>query len=186
VTDILLGKDGERLQRHGHQRLSTFGLLAGTTVGTLRAWIDQLILQGLLATRESDGYPLVDLTDAGRALCKGEGQVRLSQPQAAPQRSSRRRDTPAKTRESMVSSDPALMDTLRRWRRLVAQSHGVPPYVVFPDSTLHALCDAQPGDAHELLTVSGIGERKAARYGRALLALVGGSSPEVAAALVDG
>ena len=45
----------------------------------------------------------------------------------------------------------------------------VPAYVVFTDATLRDMCAKMPTDEQELLQVSGVGERKAHRYGKAFL-----------------
>jgi DNA helicase II / ATP-dependent DNA helicase PcrA len=68
--------------------------------------------------------------------------------------------------------DPALLDTLRRWRAATAKAAKVPAYVVFHDSTLVALVQARPATSDELLTVPGVGPVKAGRYGEVLLALL--------------
>jgi ATP-dependent DNA helicase RecQ len=54
----------------------------------------------------------------------------------------------------------------------VAKEHGVPPYVVFHDATLHAIAAARPGSLEALRAISGVGERKLGNYGAAIVRLV--------------
>jgi len=68
--------------------------------------------------------------------------------------------------------DPDLRERLRKWRREIAASHGVPAYVILHDSTLDALCRRCPRTQDQLLEVPGIGERKAERFGPQILALL--------------
>ncbi len=184
VTEVLRGATSEKVRRFGHERLTVFGLLADAPEGAVRSWIDQLVVQGHLEIREKEGLPLLAMTEAGRALCREEGEVRLGR------FAERRR--PAKTKaaakaaraaeeEALGEEGAELFARLRALRRLVAERLGVPPYVVFSDATLRDLALVRPRDADQLLLVRGVGEHKRAKYGTAFLALVAGDLPEQAA-----
>ena len=67
----------------------------------------------------------------------------------------------------------ALFEALREWRRNVAREHNVPAYTVFHDSTLAQIARQLPQSALQLRGVAGVGEAKLARYGAALLEIVG-------------
>ena len=83
---------------------------------------------------------------------------------------------PAATAVPVQALDAALRDRLRAWRIDMARRLKVPAYVVMHDATLDAICRLRPASAGELLEVPGIGERKADRYGEAILALVAEST----------
>jgi ATP-dependent DNA helicase RecQ len=68
------------------------------------------------------------------------------------------------------SPDLALLDFFKQWRRAAANKAQVPAYIVLSDAALVELCRKQPSNLRELLTVSGIGERKAELYGRDIFA----------------
>ena len=67
-----------------------------------------------------------------------------------------------------------MFEALRARRRELAAEAGVPPYVVFHDSTLRGIAEARPGSLSELARVQGVGEAKLKRYGEAMLATVAG------------
>ncbi len=71
--------------------------------------------------------------------------------------------------------DEQLYERLRQWRREVAAAQSVPAYVVFTDATLTALAERRPTTEAELATIAGIGPRKLAQYGAAVLALIAGA-----------
>ena len=71
--------------------------------------------------------------------------------------------------------DEELYERLREWRRRVAVEAQVPAYVVFTDATLAALAERKPTTEAELTVIGGIGPRKLAQYGAAVLALVAGA-----------
>jgi DNA helicase-2/ATP-dependent DNA helicase PcrA len=71
-----------------------------------------------------------------------------------------------------ADADPAVLDALKAWRRTAAKAAGVPAYVIFHDTTLAAVAEAQPASQEALLALPGLGPVKAARYGDDLLRVV--------------
>ena len=181
-VDVLMGKATDKSERAGHDRLTVFGLLKDAGETAVRAWIDQLVVQGFLALREEGVYSFLVITDAGRALCRGEGAVRLGVVEERAARSERKTRTPSASAAAAAvgPADQGLFERLRTLRKLLAAKTGVPPYVVFHDSTLQAISAAKPTSLDQLIGLKGIGERKAARYGAQVLAVVGGETPEKA------
>ena len=68
-----------------------------------------------------------------------------------------------------VAPEDSLFEALRRLRAELAKAEGVPAYVVFSNATLADMAVKRPADMVDFLDVSGVGEYKAARYGRAFL-----------------
>ncbi|MGE3835936.1 MAG: HRDC domain-containing protein, partial [Acidimicrobiia bacterium] len=83
----------------------------------------------------------------------------------------RRRGTPGRP---MVGddADPAVLAALKAWRSGAARAAGVPAYVIFHDTTLAAVAEAQPDCRATLLALPGLGPVKAERYGDDLLRVV--------------
>lgn len=73
-----------------------------------------------------------------------------------------------------VLSDPekVVFDRLRAWRNGRAFSEGVPPYVLLTNQQLADIVRKNPSKLGELREVEGIGESKAARFGRELLGMM--------------
>lgn len=173
VVNVLLGRTDERIQHQGHDRLTVHGLFKGHAEAQLRGWIDQLIIQGLLE-QQGEEYPLLVMTEAGRTLCRGEGQVHLARPQERKVKEPRRRKGAGAV---VPSGDASLFERLRAWRRRVADRAGIAPYMVFHDATLHAIAAVKPASLEVLAGVKGLGEAKLKRYGVAVLAVVAGADP---------
>jgi len=68
------------------------------------------------------------------------------------------------------SADAELREYLREWRRATAKEQGVPAFVVLHDTTLQEICRLRPSSIADLLSITGIGERKAEVYGKGILA----------------
>jgi ATP-dependent DNA helicase RecQ len=150
--------------------LSTFGVGAELNASAWRATIDQLLFEGLLAEDPNDGRPLVVLGDADavRAVYRGERQV------STVERPVSRRRSP-ETAAVLAGEDPAVFEALRAWRKHEADLQRVPAYLIFPDRTLADLSRAKPRTLAELGEINGVGQKKLARYGEAVLGVIAGA-----------
>ena len=109
----------------------------------------------------SDAYGGLSFGPGARPILKGEETVVIAVP--PPRRKS------ARARREEFPHDP-LFEALRAARKAIAAEAGVPPYVIFHDSTLREIAAKRPGSLRELSHVQGVGEAKLARYGGAMLA----------------
>jgi ATP-dependent DNA helicase RecQ len=179
-------KQRDRMLHNGHDQLSVHGILKDHSEQDVRAWIDQLIVQDFLEQIEDGDYTFLGMTEAGRALCKGQGVVRLGATKpAAPGKAKRTKARPEGVTANMPDMDSVLFDRLRMLRRLLAEEHGVAPYMIFHDATLHQMAALKPETEAKLRSIKGVGETKLANYGAAFLAVVGGMDPIVAARTGD-
>ena len=159
IVDVLLGAETEQIQRWGHHRLSTFGLMKGTPRKAVQNMTFQLVDQGLL-TRGGD-KPVLGLNDASWAVLRGHREVRLFKPKAEVARSKVDAD-------SWAGVDAGLFEHLRGVRRELAQQRGVPPYLIFNDVTLREMARLRPVSPEGLRMVIGVGTRKLADFGARL------------------
>ncbi len=187
VVDVLRGSASEKISRHGHDRLSVFGILADIPSRTVRSWVDQLIVQGFLEIREQERMPLLGITEAGRALCRNGGTVRLGRfverktavgkRRAAKTGTARSRAAEAGEPAEYTDEQETLFQRLRVLRMLLAARQGVPPYVVFSDAVLRDMTVLRPRDGEGFLQVRGVGDQKLRRYGTPFLAVLNGADP---------
>ena len=158
TADVLTGSGEQRIVENGHEKLSTWGLLADHDKKSVRAWIDQLVAQGFL--EKVGEYGTLAVTPEGRRLLKGEGDVKLLKP--APSRAKRETKVAAASWDGV---DRGLFEHLRALRRAKADARGLPPFVIFGDATLRDLARRRPSSHAALLRIHGIGAKKAADYG---------------------
>ncbi|MFN6103628.1 MAG: DNA helicase RecQ [Planctomycetaceae bacterium] len=163
TAQVLVGATEQRILANGHDRLKTYGLLKGTARKGIREWIEQLVSQGFLERRGE--YNVLGVTAAGRRLLKGELEPRLLRPATE-------KKTSLATTVSWEGVDRELFETLRGWRREVAERRQVPPFVIFSDATLRDLARTRPSTLDGLSKVQGVGTVKREEYGSALLALI--------------
>jgi ATP-dependent DNA helicase RecQ len=162
VVQVLVGSKEERILGRGHDRLSTWGILAEHDKRTIRGWIDQLISQEFLV--KAGQYNVLQLTDFGWQVLRGEVTPRLLRP-AKKKTHQRSRSE----RASWDGVDRSLFEALRIWRRRKADERGMPPFIIFSDATLRDLARSCPSTPDELLNIHGVGAKKNAEYGLELL-----------------
>jgi len=161
LIDVLRGRDTERVSQWNHDQLSVFGIGADLDEGAWRGVFRQLVALGY-ARPDHEAYGALKLTEASRAVLRGEREVEMRR--AAPQ-------VPKKRRRTTIEESP-LLSRLKAWRLAEARAQSVPPYVVFHDSTLAAIADARPSTLQGLAGISGVGTKKLERYGAAILDVV--------------
>ncbi len=166
VSDVLMGKATEKVTIAGHHELSTFGLLKEETSSAIRGYIEQMVGDGLLV-REGDPYPVLRVSAAGASLMRGGGDCVLYREVKPP--SSKKRSRSAVRDTFTASADSDLFDVLREVRLRLARARGVPPYVIFHDTTLRNMVEKRPKTLDDLHEVYGVGARKAADFGDAFL-----------------
>ncbi|MCC7407025.1 MAG: RecQ family ATP-dependent DNA helicase [Phycisphaeraceae bacterium] len=181
IGKLLVGKADERMASRGHDKLRVCGILAEAGPRAVSAWIDQLIVQGMLAIMLEEDMPLLTMTEAGRALCRDVGTVRLSVP---PPKAKRQRDRSRTDKrqmageiEALAPAEQDLFERLRLMRKLLAARQGVPPYVIFHDTVLRAMAQERPASLAAMRSIRGIGDRKLQRYGPIFLRVLAGEDP---------
>ena len=169
LIDVLRGKTTDCTTQWGHDKLTVFGIGADIDEATWRNVFRQLVALSY-ASPDHEAYGALQLTDASRSVLKGEVKVEMRRVAPA------RKDKSAKVRRGAVinlpSADAALLDKLKSWRFVEAQSQSVPAFVIFHDSTLTGIAAANPKTLDDLAQISGIGAKKLERYGEAILALL--------------
>jgi len=165
---VLLGKDTEKVQRFRHQRLSTFGIGEELSATEWRSVIRQLIAADYLRV-DVDGYGSIKMTKACGPVLKGEQPVLFRKDPKPEPKKKKAKAVAADLTLPQTPDDRALFDALRTLRLHLAREQGVPPYVVFNDSTLAAMVQYRPHTLEEFSNLSGVGEVKLERYGEIFL-----------------
>jgi len=162
IVAVLTGSASDQVLKWGHQALSTYGIGRETSRNEWGAIGRELIRLGLLQ-QESGKFPTVSLTDAGRAALRDRRQIPLT----------RQRENPSTRNQSAnrgeIQCDELLFDKLRKLRKRLADEQGVPPYIVFGDTSLRHMANSKPTTDSQFLDVPGVGETKLRVYGEEFL-----------------
>jgi len=171
MVDVLLGKSDERMERFGHDKISTFGI--GTDIGRSewQSIFRQLVALHLL-TPDGTEYGGLKITPRGLAFLQKKEVLRLRKftGKAKVELAGR-----SKSKSPLVldnESDQQLFDALRAARLKLAREQNVAPFVIFHDRTLRELILQKPQSLFALSNISGVGEKKVERYGEIFLQVI--------------
>ena len=159
LADVLAGNDTEKVRSFGHHRLSVFGIASADELALVKPVARALVARDALRV---DAYGGLSFGPGAKPILKGEQQLTIAVPPPRKRAPRKRFDGPP---------DP-LFDALREARRRIAADAGVPPYVIFHDSTLREIAAVKPRTLNELSMVQGVGAVKLERYGEAMLAVL--------------
>ena len=165
LVDVLLGKETDKILQFTHHHLPVFGI--GTELDS-KEWqsvFRQLIAAGHVIA-DADRFGGLALTEKCRPLLRGQESIRF------------RKDPVQKTAKRLTKTplpediDMALWEALRAHRRELAEEQGVPPYVIFHDSTLQAMAELMPSTLEAFGDLPGVGIRKLDKYGQGFINVI--------------
>ncbi|MCK0164161.1 DNA helicase RecQ [Marinobacter sp. S6332] len=171
LIDVLRGSENERIQQLGHNQVSTYGIGTELSVNEWKSVFRQLVANGYLRA-DPEGYGALQLTEQCRPLLKGEHRVELRKDPVVKTSSSRSSSSRSSNAVKDQVTDHVGWDALRACRKQLAEKQGVPPYVIFHDTTLFDMLERKPQTLDELAGVSGVGAAKLEKYGEIFLAAI--------------
>lgn len=176
LIDVLRGSENERILQAGHHQVSTYGIGTELSANEWKSVFRQLVANGYLRA-DPEGYGALQLTEECRPLLKGRQTIELRKDpvvkKTAGRASGGRSSAPVKDQ----ITDQAGWDALRACRKELADKQGVPPYVIFHDTTLFGMLERKPRTLEELAEVSGVGAAKLEKYGEIFLEAIAGLDP---------
>jgi ATP-dependent DNA helicase RecQ len=165
VIDVVMGKATEKVERFSHQHLPVFGVGQDISVKTWRSVVRQLTAMGLVHVNH-EAHGALYLDQGAREVFRGERAVTLRRD---PERKKSDTNKALRGGEGLSPEAEAVFERLRRKRREIASAQGVPPYVVFQDTTLRAMAEEKPATLDAMRALPGVGDAKLERYGAAFL-----------------
>jgi ATP-dependent DNA helicase RecQ len=167
LVKTLLGEKNAVIQSHKTNTLAVFGSGANKDSHFWMALIRQALVAGYLI-KEIEAYGLIRITTRGKAF--------LDQPESFMMTEDHKfvgqEKVPIQPVKSQGVLDKTLMQLLLNLRKQVAEANEVPPYAVFQENSLEEMCLKYPISSEELVTINGVGEGKAKRYGDQFINLI--------------
>jgi len=165
LIDVLRESNSDKIFQFGHQKLPSYGIGKGIDSNQWRSVFRQLVARGYMSV-DLERYGALRLEEKCRPLLRGEASIQL-------RRDIKQKTVRRQTKTPLASEiDVALWEALRECRRLFAEELGVPPYVIFHDSSLQEMCIMLPRDIQEFGLINGVGERKMEKYGPAFMHII--------------
>ena len=169
LIDVLLGKVTPRVAQFSHQALSTFGIGKELSQQQWSSVFRQLVAGGFLEA-DIEAYGGLKLTTLSRPVLRSETEVWLRRDNEVVKRKVSKVGRGANAKEAYVAvSEDPLWYLLKDKRTELAREQGVPPYLIFHDSTLLEFLNRRPTNLSQMANISGVGQAKLERYGEAFL-----------------
>lgn len=148
VAKVLKGSSNKRISQFGFQSLTTYGLMKDRTEKQIVAFIDFLIAEGYLSLTNAQ-YPVIELSNKALLVLVEKQQVFKKE----------------QMKIQVNDANDELFELLKQVRRSIASEQGVPPYIIFSDSSLKDMSSKCPTSETEFLEVKGVAQTKLERYG---------------------
>jgi ATP-dependent DNA helicase RecQ len=178
IAEILRGSKSRKILQNNHDSLKAYGSGREYPASMWQSFIRELIMQGYLQT-EGDMYPVLRLTEKSYDLLFGGEAIMLTKPAVETAMAKTSHDSSEDhfddcsdglsdsrfDNRSNGSRDEDLFESLRALRRKLASDEGIPPYMVFHDSSLREMTARLPRNKAEFRSIEGVGDRKLEKYG---------------------
>jgi len=171
IAAVLRGESDERVVRFGHDQLSVFGVGTDLDAKEWMSIIRQLVSMGYLAV-DMTGYGGLSLSPSAQQILRGDLSIHFRKEIRTERSRVTKKAITASRSEKPTDAQSALFERLRSQRLAIAKESNVPPYVVFHDTTLLEMASKQPQSLEELRQITGVGEKKIAKYGEQFLAVL--------------
>lgn len=173
LIDILHGKRTERVIQQKHHQLTVFGIGRELDESQWRGLIRQLLAAEYLEMQSEGFRTTYYLAKKSHDILLGKKKLRLRQIEPLSKlRSNNQMPSQNRAVFELSAEDTLLFEKLREWRLEEAKASSVPAYIVFRDITLYQLALKKPQSLEDLAQVEGMGDKKIATYGEAILNLL--------------
>ena len=164
LIDILRGSRNRNVLQHNYDRLPTFGVGVDLKGEEWAEYIGQMLNSGIMDIAYDEAHSF-KLNDFSGQVLRGEKKVELVRFIPISERKAKEEEVIPKDKGKQEIIRDALFEKLRTLRKQIADSIGLPPYVVFSDATLSEMAQKRPISEAQMKAVSGIGAEKFRRYG---------------------
>ena len=165
IINILIGANNALLNSHNILSSEFFGIGKENDKNFWNSLIWHLRVEGFIL-KKIDSFGILSLTTKGENFISNPTDILISI-------SETKEDVKEeKNINSSSSGDKKLMYLLKGLRKKIADTHSVPPYVIFQDPSLLEMTLRYPVKLDELSSIFGVGEGKAKKYGKEFIDLI--------------
>ncbi len=168
IANILAGKESSAIKSYKHNELDVFGSGDGKDEKFWNSIIRQALIHRLLE-KDIENYGILKMTKKGHDYIKKQYSIELSEDHDF---SVEEKDEQVHKAGGSGAADEQLFSMLKSLRKSVARKKGVPPFVIFQDPSLEDMATRYPITMSELINIAGVGQGKAAKYGKEFLDLI--------------
>jgi ATP-dependent DNA helicase RecQ len=173
IVNILIANMTTTARSYKHNQLEMWGkgLDDDKDERYWNAIIRQAIVNEFLQ-KEIETYGVLKLSDKGRAFLENPYEVMFTKDQDFSDAEKDDDDLTFSPKSSAAALDETLFHLLKDEVRKIAKQNNLPPYVVFQETSISEMATQYPITLEELSKISGVGQGKALKFGKPIIALI--------------
>ncbi len=169
VVQIITGSFSPQIGLYKHDKLPIFGLGKDHDSLFWNSLIRQAMLEGVIE-KDIEEYGLLKLTKKGSQFMKKPSSFKIVLNTVFEETNTEDDDDGAS--ESAASTDEPLFEMLKELRQKEAKKIGLPPFVIFLETSLQDMATLYPTNLAELERCQGVSKGKAMKYGKPFVSLI--------------
>jgi ATP-dependent DNA helicase RecQ len=169
TVNIITGKLTPQIQMFRHEGIPAFGSGNDQTPFYWNSLIRQMLLEGLLR-KDIEEYGVLKITRKGEEFLKKPKSFKIVLNTLYEDANAD--DEEGAEATSGAAADERLFDMLKELRQKEAKKKGLPPFVIFLESSLQDMATLYPTNLQELEKCQGVSKGKALKFGRPFVDLI--------------
>jgi ATP-dependent DNA helicase RecQ len=169
VVNIIIGKLTPQIQMYRHDGLNVFGIGNDQQAYYWNSLIRQMLLEGLLK-KDIEEYGVLKITKKGEDFLKKPKSFKIVLNNLYEDANAD--DEEGTEAASGAAADEKLFEMLKELRQKEAKKKGLPPFVVFLESSLQDMATLYPTNLSELEKCQGVSKGKAIKFGKPFVELI--------------
>src|ERR1051326_9025736 len=169
VVNIIIGKLTPQIQMFRHDGLDVFASGNDQPSHFWNSLIRQMLLENLLS-KDIEEYGVLKITKKGDEFFKKPKSFKIVLNNLFEE--ANEDDEENSEAASVAAADEKLFEMLKDIRQKEAKKKGLPPFVIFLESSLQDMATLYPTNVTELEKCQGVSKGKAARYGKPFVELI--------------
>ncbi|MCO5237758.1 MAG: DNA helicase RecQ [Chitinophagaceae bacterium] len=169
VVNILIGRLTPQINMYRHGALSEFASGNDQPEHYWNSLIRQMLLEGLLE-KDIEEYGVLKISARGDKFLKKPSSFKIVLNNLYEE--ANQDDEEGVDAVSSGSTDDRLFEMLKELRQKEAKKKGLPPFVIFLESSLQDMATLYPTTTTELERCQGVSKGKALRYGKPFVELI--------------
>jgi len=169
TVNIIVGKLTPQIQMYRHDGIDVFAVGNDKPAHFWNSIVRQMLLEGLLS-KDIEEYGVLKITKAGEAFSKKPKSFKIVLNNLFEE--ANEDDDEGNEAATGAAADERLFEMLKELRQKEAKKKGLPPFVIFLESSLQDMATLYPITVADLDKCQGVSKGKALRYGKPFVDMI--------------